>query len=88
MEIIELERQQFKKKEYANKEVINEISKRLKVLFLFKLLKQNEKRIDEESKISVEYKRRYEALKKKYDKLIKEKSESGNQLKSLFFLFT
>ena len=44
----------------------------------FKLLKQNERRIDEESKISVEYKRRYEALKKKYDKLIKEKSESGN----------
>jgi hypothetical protein len=33
IEIIEMERAQYKKKEYASKEIINEISKRLKVLF-------------------------------------------------------
>ena len=35
LEIIEIERQQFKKKEFANKEIISEISKRLKVLHIF-----------------------------------------------------
>ena len=35
MDIMESERMQFRKKEQANKEIITEVTKRLKVLFIF-----------------------------------------------------
>ena len=42
----------------------------------------------EESKLSLEYKKKFDQVKKKMDKVSKEKLETVNQLKSLFVLFT
>ena len=48
LDVIELERAQFKKRDHANKEIISEISKKLKI---------NEKKMGEESKATSELKK-------------------------------
>ena len=84
MEIIEQERREFKKKEFASKEIITEISKRLKVstfphsLRSLTFLQLHEKRIGEESKLSVEYKKKYDGMKRKLEKVGKEKLDTVN----------
>ena len=44
--------------------------------------------MNEESKVAVELKKRHDLMKKKVEKVSKEKAESVTQLKSLFALFT
>eukprot|EP00347_Sterkiella_histriomuscorum_P003379 403364524 len=78
-QILESEKQQLKKKEVASREIIAEISRKLK---------QTEKKATEESKVTLEYKKRHDQMKKKLDKSQKDKQENVNQLKSLFVLFT
>ena len=66
-ELLENERQLFKKKEHANKEIIQEFSRRLK---------ENEKRLAVESRASADYKKKHEQIRKKMEKANKEKNES------------
>lgn len=51
-------------------------------------MKAQEKRLAEESKISVELKKRHDLMRKRVEKAVKDKQESVGQLKSLFGLFT
>lgn len=79
MEQMELEKQQQRRKEQASKEIIAEISRKLR---------QTEKKASEEGKVTLEYKRKYDALRKKLDKATKDKNDNVTQLKSLLVLFT
>lgn len=44
--------------------------------------------MNEESKVAAELKKRHDMMRKKFEKVIKEKAENVTQLKSLFALFT
>ena len=64
-----MEKQQQRRKEQASREIIAEISRKLR---------QTEKKATEDSKVTLEYKRKYDALKKKLDKASKEKNDNVN----------
>lgn len=49
---------------------------------------QQEKRISEEAKVTLELKKRHDLMKKRVEKVAKDKQENVTQLKSLFALFT
>jgi len=78
-DIIDNEKQHYRRKEAASREIIQELSRKVKA---------QEKRIAEESKISVELKKRHDLMRKRVEKSQKDKQESVSQLKSLFGLFT
>lgn len=69
----------FKKREKHQKEVIEQLNKKLKA---------QEKRSSEETKISIELKKRHDIMQKKLSIALKEKTESGKQLKQLYVIFT
>lgn len=69
----------FKKREKQNKELIEQLTKKLKA---------QEKKSSEETKISIELKKRHDIMQKKLQMAVKEKAETSKQLKQLFILFT
>ena len=79
LDIIDTEKQHHKKKEQATREIISDLSKKLK---------QQEKQRGEDAKVADELRKRHEMMKKRLEKVSKEKSETVTQLKSLFALFT
>ena len=78
-DIIDNEKQHYRRKEAASREIIQELTRKVKTY---------EKRINEESKISMELKKRHDLMRKRLEKSVKDKQESVSQLKSLFGLFT
>jgi hypothetical protein len=58
------EKQHYKRKEAASREIIQELSRKVK---------GQEKRLAEESKISVELKKRHDLMRKRLEKSMKEK---------------
>ena len=69
----------LKKKEKQNREILEQISKKLKV---------SEKKSTEETKISIELKKRHDIMQKKLEISVKEKGETTKQLKQLYVIFT
>lgn len=69
----------FKKREKQSREVIEQLNKKLKA---------QEKKSSEETKISIELKKRHDIMQKKLQLTIKDKAETSKQLKQLFVLFT
>lgn len=53
-----------------------------------KKLKNQEKKSTEETKISIELKKRHDIMQKKLEIAVKEKGETNKQLKQLFVIFT
>jgi hypothetical protein len=78
-DILDNEKQHYRRKEAASREIIQELTRKAKA---------QEKRLQEESKISLELKKRHDLLRKRLEKAVKDKQESVGQLKSLFGLFT
>ena len=62
----------LKKKEKQNRELLEQISKKLKT---------QEKKSTEDTKISIELKKRHDIMQKKLEIAVKEKSETNKQLK-------
>lgn len=65
IELFEGEKQRMKKKEHELKEVIQRLSKKVKV---------SEKKANDESRVAVELRKHYEAMKIKTDAAVKDKA--------------
>ena len=69
----------FKKRDKHHREMVEQLAKKLKA---------QEKKSTEETKISIELKKRHDVMQKKLQLAVKDKAETSKQLKQLFILFT
>ena len=74
-ELFHAEQARLKKKDSANKELISQMNKKLKL---------QERKLDQESQVSVELRKRYDDMKRKMDQSNTERISATQQYKDLF----